>query len=540
MGESRTMASLLWRLEHGRLRLDRRTVVILDEAGMADDPSLLRLLAAVDTAGAKLVMVGDHRQLGAVGPGGALEALIARQPDAVHQLVENVRQLDPDERTALGEFRAGDVGRAIEFYRDRGRIHVADTRPDALEAMVDAWTADLEQVSDTAMLAWRRSNVAELNRLGRERWAALGRLSGPELAVDGRRYAAGDRIVTLAPGANGELVTSERGVVQAVDAARGTLVAVMQDGRLQRFAAEETAADRLAHGYAVTVHRSQGATVDRAHRFADGGGRELGYVGMSRARDTSHVWVVADDIDQAVEDLGRDWKADRRQRWAIDSGTPATSPRDVELDERAPVAMRTALTRGRLQAERAAVAAAVPADPAPDLGSIQFERQRLRQQRLDLECGQGSWAGTPAGDAARTLRQAEGKSREAASFARMPDMGWLVRRAWRAGAKDWGLRAREARARYDEIVGPELDRLDVGIGRLDNRLDELRGDLERHRDWLAQHPEVAMRLAALDARLRLLDHDRSVQRGIDRAVGIDLDQPGPRPRLPDRGIDLGF
>ena len=76
--ESRTVASLLTRLDHERLTLDDRSVVVLDEAGMTDDADLLRLLDHTTVAGARLILVGDHRQLSAVGPGGGLEALIAR------------------------------------------------------------------------------------------------------------------------------------------------------------------------------------------------------------------------------------------------------------------------------------------------------------------------------------------------------------------------------------------------------------------------------------------------------------------------------
>lgn len=74
--------------------------------------------------------------------------------------------------------------------------------------------------------------------------------------------------------------------------------------------AEEAAADRLSYAYATTVHRSQGATTARAHLFADGGGRELAYVAMSRAREATHVWTVADDLGQAREDLVRDWSTE--------------------------------------------------------------------------------------------------------------------------------------------------------------------------------------------------------------------------------------
>jgi ATP-dependent exoDNAse (exonuclease V) alpha subunit len=77
----------------------------------------------------------------------------------------------------------------------------------------------------------------------------------------------------------------------------------MDDGRLECLAGEELGKDRLTHGYAITVHRSQASTVDIAHRLEDGGGRSLAYVSMSRAREANTVHVVADDLDQAVEDL---------------------------------------------------------------------------------------------------------------------------------------------------------------------------------------------------------------------------------------------
>ena len=120
-------------------------------------------------------------------------------------------------------------------------------------------------------------------------------------------------------------MTSERGTVTAVDPDRGQLIARMDDGRNQLFAAEDMTADRLDYGYATTVHRAQGATVDVAHRFHDGGGRELAYVAISRARQQATVHVVADEIDQAIEDLQRDWAHEHRPRWAIDTGTPETN-----------------------------------------------------------------------------------------------------------------------------------------------------------------------------------------------------------------------
>jgi ATP-dependent exoDNAse (exonuclease V) alpha subunit len=69
ISESRTLASLIWRLDNGQVVLNEKTLVVLDEAGMTDDVGLVRLTAYVEAAGAKLVLTGDHRQLGPVGPG---------------------------------------------------------------------------------------------------------------------------------------------------------------------------------------------------------------------------------------------------------------------------------------------------------------------------------------------------------------------------------------------------------------------------------------------------------------------------------------
>jgi len=287
---------------------------------MTEDPALLGLLQAAAEARAKVVMVGDHRQLGAVGPGGGFEALVSRYGAAVHVLDENVRQRNVAERAALEQLRAGDVAKAVAHYARSRCIDAAPDRAGALRATVAGWAADVAEGRHVAMYAWRRANVAELNRLARERWRAMGRLGVEELAAPGgSTYAVGDRVVTLAPGARGKVVTSETGTVVRLDAAKQSLSVRMDDGDgVHVLQSDEIGADRLAHGFAVTVHRSQGATVERAHALEDGGGRELAYAKMSRATDRSTVYVVAGSVEQAREDLRREWKIERRLTWAID------------------------------------------------------------------------------------------------------------------------------------------------------------------------------------------------------------------------------
>jgi len=274
---SRTVTSLLWQLDHDRIQLGHRTLVILDEAGMTADPDLERLLDAIDRAGAKVALVGDPHQLDAVGPGGALSAVLDRHHDAVVELRENRRQLDTEERAALAQLRDGDPSLAIAWYAQHGRIH---TKADHLANLVDAAiAADTDRANghDTLLLAWRRRDVDTLNRFARQRARAMGRLGETEItAPGGRSYATGDLVVVLKPDHERKLITSQRGVVTAVDTRQQTITVDVGD-RQVILEGDAVGGDRLDHAYATTIHRAQGATVDRAHVIAAGGGRRLGY-----------------------------------------------------------------------------------------------------------------------------------------------------------------------------------------------------------------------------------------------------------------------
>jgi conjugative relaxase-like TrwC/TraI family protein len=398
--EARTLASLLWRIDHGHAPLDARTSVIVDEASMADDADLARLTLAIERAGGHLVLVGDHRQLSAVGPGGALHALLGRRPEIVVRLEENVRQRDRAERRALAALRDGSVPHAVAWYARAGRIHTAPTRLDTLLAMTGAWAGDLTSRHTTALLAWRRQDVADLNRLARAQWADLGRLDGEDIAVGGRWYAVGDKLVALAPNPDAGIVTSEPLTVEAVDA--NGLTVSTHDGRTVHLTGEAIDPEHLDYGYALTVHRAQGATYDRAHVLAAGGGRELAYVALSRARDRTDVHAVADNLAQAVDDLQADWGVERHQRWITD--TRAVIGHD-------PAPLRPSIS-DRLRA------LGVDRDAIEELTS-----QRLRQAELDLlSCrrnlgdlhrGGGRWVHRPEGNAAVALHAARAELDEA-------------------------------------------------------------------------------------------------------------------------------
>ena len=309
--ESRTLASLLWRLDHGRLTLDARTVVILDEAGMTADPDLLRVLVAAEAARAKVVLVGDDRQLGPVGPGGALGGLV--------------------ERARRGRARAGRERPPGRPGRAAGPQPAPSRRRRPGGRLVRRTTA----ASPPPPPGTRRSTPWSTPG-----WPTPAPGSTPACTPGGGPTSPSSTSGPGPPGpptATSPAPRSKRPAGAATPPATGSspsppaptarsspanaassntptqltaaFIVRMDDGRRHVLDRAETALDRLDHGYAVTVHRAQGATVDVAHRFEDGGGRELAYVSMSRARQRSTVHVVADNLDQAVEDLRRDWSS---------------------------------------------------------------------------------------------------------------------------------------------------------------------------------------------------------------------------------------
>jgi hypothetical protein len=564
IGFSRTLASVTWRLDHEMLELTSRDVVVLDEASMTDDAALLRLLGAAEGAGAKVLLVGDHLQLGPVGPGGAFEALLCRHRGDVCVLKENLRQHDPAERRALASLRAGEVSGALQWYLGHGRVRASETRQEALDQAVEAWSADYLSGRDVVLLSWRRANVAELNARARATVEAAGVLSGPEItAPGGRRYRAGDRVVLLAPVNEAGLVTSERATVLSVDERQMALSLLTVEGRSVCLAGTDISAERLDHAYAVTVHRMQGATTEVSHLYSDGGGRELAYVAMSRAREASFVYCVADDTEQAAEDLRREWSVSKRPRWVSDLGfadaPQANAPYErPELSPEREYALRLA----HLVAQREAVVAAIPPDHSKLLGPLEESMARHRQELRDLEDGRGRFTETPVAEAAAERDRAAWRIKDARH-----QLVWAeTRRDKRHWSKETVLREEEfesATERHTELAEPHRKKIEARIDVLRPRLEALEAQVEGRKTWLEEHPEALRRLDHIDHEIRerrgRLERHRRKMSGTNemtpeervlrqprrpRSLGRDLDYydryHAPAPRPPERDAGRGL
>jgi conjugative relaxase-like TrwC/TraI family protein len=184
-----TLDALTARAERGTVNLGPDTTVILDEAGMVDHKRIDSLTQLIDRSGAKLVAVGDGRQLPSIGPGGMFDRLAGKAPAAELQGVH--RTSDPRERKAWAALRAGEPERAMAHYRSQGRLHFADTREQAGEHAVQDWaklTKDRDP-REVALIA-DASNVEidRLNARAQHLRAQRGELGDKEVQLPNRHY----------------------------------------------------------------------------------------------------------------------------------------------------------------------------------------------------------------------------------------------------------------------------------------------------------------------------------------------------------------
>ena len=297
---STSVAALLADLHRApALTLRSRSVVVIDEASLLPTRQLDVLLDHVVSRDAKLVLVGDHRQLPAIQAGGAFEGL-ARRLGAI-ELLENRRQEAAWEREALDLLRSGDASAALAVYRDHDRLVIGDDAAAIRGALASDWWQDGE-IGDALMIAFRRADVRELNARARALMLQDGRLGRESLTVAHAEFAAGDRIVLRRNDRRRGVANGDRGTVLAVDIGQQTLDVAIGPRRVtldDSYLAAGGGRPAITHGYAVTGHVAQGMTVDRALVLGtDALFQEWGYVAMSRGRTTNRFYAVAGSPDR--------------------------------------------------------------------------------------------------------------------------------------------------------------------------------------------------------------------------------------------------
>jgi conjugative relaxase-like TrwC/TraI family protein len=175
--DTMTADALARRVREERLVLDSHSVVVFDEAGMADTRRLAQVVELTRAADAKLVLAGDQAQLSSIGAGGLFGEIAERAPTA--RLTEVHRANHDWERQAWGRLREGDAESALAAYNAHGRLHLEETRGEAGERMVSAWAATRQAHPQERVVMITDASNHELDRLNQraqEQRAAAGEL----------------------------------------------------------------------------------------------------------------------------------------------------------------------------------------------------------------------------------------------------------------------------------------------------------------------------------------------------------------------------
>ena len=272
-------------------------VVVVDEAGSIGTRDLARVVEGARAVEAKVVLVGDHRQLSSVEAGGLFAELAASDDVATLERVH--RQREEWERSAAQSLRQRDPS-CLDSYDDHGRLHAGD-RADMTEALFTSWSADRAEGRDSVMLAARRTDVAALNSRAHDHRVEVGEVQpgGAELA--GQIVGVGDVVLTTAPDRrqvadNGRWVLNgDRWTIERIGPNTSLAVSHLDHGG-RLVLPSDYVAEHVSLGYAATVHRAQGTTTERCHLLADEhlSANHL-YVGMTRGRGANHAYVVVDD-----------------------------------------------------------------------------------------------------------------------------------------------------------------------------------------------------------------------------------------------------
>ncbi len=283
---SRTLASWELRWKQGRGLPDNKTVFVLDEAGMVASKQMAGFVEALTRAGAKLVLVGDPEQLQPIEAGAAFRAIVERIGYA--ELETIYRQKEAWMRVASLDLAHGRIDAGIAAYAGKGKVIGANLKAEAVDSLIADWDRSYDPAKSTLILAHLRRDVRTLNIMARERLVARGVVDEGHgfRTEDGlRNFAAGDQIVFLK---NDSTLGVKNGMLaKVVEAAPGRIIAELGPGDARRpVTVDERLYRNVDHGYATTIHKSQGATVDRVQVLASLSlNRHLTYVAMTRHRE---------------------------------------------------------------------------------------------------------------------------------------------------------------------------------------------------------------------------------------------------------------
>jgi len=327
---SRSIHSWEYSWQSGKDALTKKDVLVIDEAGMVCSRQMGRVLEHARGAGAKVVLVGDTEQLQAIEAGAPMRK-IGEEVGQI-SLTEIRRQKEDWQRQATQNFASGRTQAGLKAYEERGHVHVHETQEEALQATVGAWDQHRQEYPEQKqiMLAYTRKDVRSMNEDARARRIIAGELEEGELVKTEkgeREFSAGDRVCFLK---NDRFMGVKNGTFGTVEKAeKGSMQVRLDDGQ-GRVVFDTKEYSHLDHGYAATLHKSQGGTFDRTHmvasRYCD---RHATYVGMTRHTGQVDLHWSQEEFEGGKKELFNTLSRERQKEMAVDFQKSTSDAREL-------------------------------------------------------------------------------------------------------------------------------------------------------------------------------------------------------------------
>lgn len=458
---------------------------------MVGTRKLARLLDHAQDADAKVVLVGDPCQLPEIDAGGAFRGLRARLGASL--LTQNRRQADQWERQSLGELRHGNVDQALDSYLAHGRVHQAASDDQARELLVEEWINAHLEGEDVLMVASHLHDVDDLNGRARRILQEEGYLGADEIRVGCRAFSEGDQVRALRNDYGLGLLNGTRGTIHHIDLEREHLVITTEANVHRAVPFEYLASGHLTHGYATTIHKAQGSTVDRCLILADDTAtREHAYTALSRGRHSNELYFVAEDR-RVEERHAREVHADPLA--GLRAAIGRSGAKNLALDHLTPA---PSSTLDALQDQRRRLIERLGPEP-PDMSTD--VRRLIDQQRRVQDSLQ---------DARRRLHRAEQD---------LDQLGPIRRRTFRS-------QRREVEQRITRFTA-EVRQVETKLATIGSRIAEHGPGIGERSDWETCHAVELDLLDRLDHQIDMIHRldniaQHTVERRLERDHGVEL------------------
>jgi len=308
-----------------RFQLDSSTVWVVDEAGMIGTRQMAAMITLAREAGAKLVLVGDPRQLQPIDAGGPFKALAETLGTA--ELTEIQRQGESWARQAVHDFADGHAAEGLRAYAERGLLTVADDRRTAIAQIATDWLADRDtEIRERLILTGTNGEAAAINRIIQAERAQAGELGEARAVVEGQVFRPGDRLLFTRNSRLYGVRNGSLGTLESVGDGEALRVR-LDSGEWRTIPVEQYPHLRL--GYAVTTHKAQGVTASSVYVLAGGPlqDRELAYVQASRSRGATRLYIDRAAAGDTVAQLARQMSVSHQKELAVAVANPAVAER---------------------------------------------------------------------------------------------------------------------------------------------------------------------------------------------------------------------